>query len=337
MSQAAPPQVPMPAPPTEPEPEPPKRRRGVIAAAIAVVLIIVAGLAAFAITRSDTAEAQPLALSFTQGEEKTYDVHQTMDANISSPLFGDEPLSMDVSQVVGWKVVSVDDAGTATIEVTVSDMSGTLNGSEVPSTPAPPIEIQIASDGRVLSAGGLSLGGAAETQGFGFPGMGQLTPILPDDGDAVSVGDTWDKEFSQDFPFGDGTIDFSATSTYVRNETVNGREAAVIQTQMTVPIDVTLDLAKLLDALGPEITGATGARRARRAGRGLDRLRRAGHVHPDQLRRPRGLRDAEDAERRGLRHLDALRGDPGPGRRAGGDELHGLVQPGTRAPLIAGG
>src|SRR4029453_18318948 len=119
--------------------------------------------------------------------------------------------------------------------------------------------IQIASDGRVLSAGGLSLGGAGQTQGFGFPGMGQLTPILPDDGDAVSVGDTWDKEFSQDFPFGDGTIEYSATSTYLRNETVDGREAAVVQTQMTVPIDVTLDLAKLLDALGPEITGATGA------------------------------------------------------------------------------
>jgi len=259
MSQAAPPQIPMPAPPTDPEPEPPKRRRGVIAAGIAVVLIIVAGLAAFAITRSDTAEARPLALSFTQGEERTYDVHQTMDAKVSSSLFGDEPLSMDVSQVVGWKVVSVDDAGTATIEVTVSDMSGTLNGSEVPSAPTPPIEIQIASDGRVLSAGGLSLGGAAETQGFGFPGMGQLTPILPDDGDAVSVGDTWDKGFSQDFPFGDGTIDFSATSTYVRNETVNGRDAAVIETEMTVPIDMTLDLAELLDALGPEITGATGA------------------------------------------------------------------------------
>jgi hypothetical protein len=259
MSQAAPPQVPLPAPPSEPQPEPPKRRRGVIAAAIALVLVIVAGLAAFAITRSDTAEAQPLALSFTQGEERTYDVHQTMDAKVSSSLFGDQPLSMDVSQVVGWKVVSVDDAGTATIEVTVSDMSGTLNGSEVPSTPAPPIEIQIASDGRVLSAGGLSLGGAAQTPGFGFPGMGQLTPILPDDGDAVSVGDTWDKEFSQDFPFGDGTIEFSATSTYVRNENINGREAAVIQTRMTVPIDVTLDLATLLDALGPEITGATGA------------------------------------------------------------------------------
>jgi hypothetical protein len=259
MSQISTPQVPLPAPPPAHEPEAPTRRRGMIALAVAVVLVVLAGLVAFAITRSDTAEAQPLALSFTQGQERTYDVHQTMDANISSPLFGDEALSMDVSQVVGWKVVSVDDDGTATIEVSVSDMSGTVNGTEVPSTPAPPIEIRIAADGRVLSAGGFSLGGAAETQGFGFPGMGQLTPILPDDGDAVSVGDTWDKEFSQDFPFGEGTIDFSARSTYVRNETVNGREAAVVATQMTVPIDATLDLAELLDALGPEITGATGA------------------------------------------------------------------------------
>jgi hypothetical protein len=265
MSQISTPQIPMPAPPPAPEAETPRRRRGVTVVAVAVVLAVVAGLVAFAITRSDTAEAQPLALSFTQGQERTYDVHQTMDATISSPLFGDQALSMDVKQVIGWKVLSVDDAGTATIEVTVSDMSGTLNGTEVPSAPSPPIEIRIAADGRVLSAGGLSLGGAGQTQGFGFPGMGQLTPILPDDGDAVSVGDTWDKEFSQDFPFGEGTIDFSATSTYVRNETVNGREAAVIQTQMTVPIDATLDLAELVDALGPEITGATGAA-------GLDQL-----------------------------------------------------------------
>jgi hypothetical protein len=265
MSQISTPQIPMPAPPPAPEAEEPGRRRGVTLVAVAVVLTVVAGLVAFAITRSDTAEAQPLALSFTQGQERTYDVHQTMDATISSPLFGDQALSMDVKQVIGWKVLSVDDAGTATIEVTVSDMSGTLNGTEVPSAPSPPIEIRIAADGRVLSAGGLSLGGAGQTQGFGFPGMGQLTPILPDDGDAVSVGDTWDKEFSQDFPFGEGTIDFSATSTYVRNETVNGREAAVIQTQMTVPIDATLDLAELVDALGPEITGATGAA-------GLDQL-----------------------------------------------------------------
>lgn len=249
-------QVSIPPPPQPPEPR--TRRRWAIAVAIGVALVVVAGLAAFAISRSDRAEAQPLSLSFTAGQEQTYVIHQTMDAHVSSPLFGDEPLSMDVTQVVGWKVVSVDDAGTATIEITVSEMSGTLNGSEVPRTPVPPVRVQIAADGRVLSAGGITLGGAAEAQGFMLPGMGQLTPVLPDAGDAVSVGDTWDKEFSQDFPFGEGTIEFSATSTYVRNETVDGREAAVIESEMTVPLDLTLELSRLLAALGPELSGSTG-------------------------------------------------------------------------------
>src|SRR4029453_994638 len=69
-------------------------------------------------------------------EERAYDVHQTMHANISSPLFGEEPLSLDVTQVIGWKGVSVDDAGTGTIEVTVSDMSGAGNGTGGPGAPA---------------------------------------------------------------------------------------------------------------------------------------------------------------------------------------------------------
>ena len=257
MSQAPLDQVSVPPPPDVDPPR--RRRRAPVVVAVVVLLLLLAGAAVFAVTQGDSADAQPLALSFAEGQERTYAIHQTMDAEISSPLFGNETLSMDVTQVVGWRVASVDEAGTATIEVTVAEMSGTLNGTEVPSTPVPPIEIEIAADGRVLSAGGFALGGGAETQGFGFPGMGQLTPILPDDGDAVSVGDTWDKEFSQDFPLGEGTIEFSASSTYVRNETVSGREAAVIETEMTVPMDVTLDLATLVDALGPEITGATGA------------------------------------------------------------------------------
>jgi hypothetical protein len=56
--------------------------------------------------------------------------------------------------------------------------------------------------------------------------MGQLTPLLPDEGEMVAVGDSWEKSFSQEFPFGEGTIEFTATSTYERDETVNGREAA---------------------------------------------------------------------------------------------------------------
>jgi hypothetical protein len=234
------------------------RRSWPVIAAIAVAVALVAGIAVVALTQGDSAEAQPLTLSFTQGETQTYEMHQTMDAQITSEILGDQPMSMDLTEVVGWKVVSVEQDGTATIEVTVSEMSGTVNGIDIPTTPVPPIQIVIAPDGRVVSAGGLALGGAGQTQGFGFPGMGQLTPLLPDEGDAVQVGDTWTKEFSQEFPFGEGTIEYSATSTYDRNETVDGREAAVIVTDMTVPVSFTLSFADLLAALGSEVTGASG-------------------------------------------------------------------------------
>jgi hypothetical protein len=250
----------LPPPPETPRaPSEPKRRGWIVLVAIAIAVLLVAGVAWVALSRGDTAEAQPLALSFTQGQEQTYAIHLTMDAIMSSDMFGERPLKMDLSETVTWRVKSVDQDGTATIEIAVSEVSGSLNGEPVPSTDIPPLEMMIASDGRVLSAGGIAFGGSPDTQGFGFPGMEQLTPILPDAGDAVSVGDTWEKTFSQDFPYGDGTIEFTASGTYARNETVDGREAAVIQTQMTVPLDLTIDLSKLLEALGPELAGATGA------------------------------------------------------------------------------
>ena len=249
----------LPPPPEAPASSEPMRRRWIVPVAIAVAVLLVAGVAWVALSRGDTAEAQPLALSFTQGQEQTYDIDQTMDAHMSSDAFGDQPLKMDLSESVTWRVQSVDRDGTATIEVTVSDLSGSLNGEPVPSNDIPPLEIVIASDGRVLSAGGIAFGGSADSQGFGFPGMEPLTPILPDAGAKVSVGDTWEKSFSQEFPYGDGTIEFSASSTYARNETVDGREAAVIETHMTVPVNLTINLSELLDALGPELAGTTGA------------------------------------------------------------------------------
>jgi hypothetical protein len=251
---------PMPAPPPEaaaPEPTARRRRSGPVIVAIVAVVALIAVAAAFTLTRGGDAQAQPLALSFTQGQSQTYEIHQTLEADIDSDALGDRPFAMDVTQVVGWEVVSVAEDGTATIEVTVSEMSGTVAGTPIPDTPVPPIEIVIASDGRVVSAGGLALGGAGQAQGLGFPGMGQLTPLLPDEGQAVEVGDSWTKEFSQEFPFGEGTIEFSATSTYERNETVDGREAAVIVTEMTVPLDLTLRFADLLEQLGPEASGAS--------------------------------------------------------------------------------
>lgn len=249
-------------PPPPPAPEVPARRRaGMVAGAVVVALALVAGAVAFVLLRDESsAEARPLALAFTQGQSQTYTIHQTMQGQITSDLIGDMPMDLDTTQVVTWEVTSVDDDGVATIEMAVTEMSGTVNGMDMPASTGavPPVEIVIAPDGRIVSAGGLALGGAGQTQGFGFPGMGQLTPILPDDGEAVAPGDSWDKEFSQDFPFGEGTISYTTSSTYDRNETLNGRDAAVIVTTMSVPIDFTMDFAEMLDAFGDDL-GATGA------------------------------------------------------------------------------
>jgi hypothetical protein len=251
-------------------PAPTRRPVGVAVGALLAVVVLVGSAIAFVLTRGgDRAQAQPLALAFTEGRTETYAIHQTMRGRIDADVLGSQPLDMDVTQVVTWEVLEVDDEGVATVSLTVSEMSGTVNGIAIPNDQAmPPIEFQIAPDGRIVSAGGLALGGAGQTQGFGFPGMGQLTPILPDEGRAVAPGDSWRKEFSQEFPYGDGVIRYTATSTYERNEEVGGVEAAVIVTQMTVPLDFTLRFGELVAALGDDALGAAG-------GEGLDELDKA--------------------------------------------------------------
>jgi hypothetical protein len=240
-------------------PSPKKRRTGLVVGAILAALAVVAGVVGFTVLSGDkeSASARPLALAFTPGQSQTYTMHMTMDGQLTAGelLGGDQPLRMDVTQSVTWKVTSVDEQGTATIEVTVNEMSGTLNGTEIPAETfaTPPIDIQVAADGRVLSAGGMSLSGLGQTGGASFPGMDQMTPLLP--GHPVAPGDTWTKDFSQDIPFGEGKIEFTATSTLDRYEDVDGVNAAVVTTRYTVPMDFTIDFDQLLATMGGSTAG----------------------------------------------------------------------------------
>ena len=244
---------------------PPKRRHtGLLVGALVVVVAVIAGVVGFTLLggEDESANAQPLALTFTPGQSETYTMHMTMDGQMSAGelLGGDQPITMDVTEVVTWEATSVDDDGVTTITVTIDEMSGTVNGIELPAEASsiPPVEIQVAPDGRILSAGGMSLPGLEQMGGASFPGMGQMTPLLPDG--AVEPGDTWTKDFSQEVPFADGTIEFTATSTFERYEEVDGVNAAVITTQYTVPMDLTFDFGKLLEAMGGAegLSGSTG-------------------------------------------------------------------------------
>jgi hypothetical protein len=243
------------------------RRRpvGLIAGAVVVALALVAGFVAFTALGGggQSVNAQPLSLAFSEGQSRTYTIHMTMDGRMEAgeALGGSQPLQMDMTETMTWKVVSVDRDGVATVRVTIDEISGSVNGIVMPSeatADAPSIDMRIAPDGRVLTAGGLSFAGFDQTGGAGFPGMGQLTPLLPDG--PVEPGDTWTEEFSQDIPFGEGTIEYTATNTLERYEDVDGVEAAVVTSRYTVPMDFRIEFGKLLESMGGAegITGATG-------------------------------------------------------------------------------
>ena len=268
MSDETTPQTPsipeMPPPPPPPASAAPGRRRptGLVVGAVVVVLALVGGLIAFNTIGGEDggANAQPLALTFVEGDSKTYTMHMTMDGQMDAGdlLGGSQELQMDVSEVVTWEVTSVDDDGVATVAVTIEEMSGSVNGMEIPAetSAVPPMEIQIAPDGKILSAGGMSFAGADLAGGASFPGMDQMTPMLPDE--PVEPGDTWEEDFSQEVPFGEGTIEFTSTSTLERYEDVDGVNAAVITTEYTVPMDLTFDFGELLETMG-DTEGLTGA------------------------------------------------------------------------------
>ena len=63
---------------------------------------------------------------------------------------------------------------------------------------------------------------------------------------------------------GSGSLAFTAHSTYERNEMIHGVDAAVIQTTMHMPLDISIDLGKVASRFGsasapglPQLTSGT--------------------------------------------------------------------------------
>lgn len=243
----------------EPTDVPPhRRRRRVVAGGIALVVALVAASVLVVVQGGRSAEARPLALSFAEGQSETFANRMTMDGRVSADELGEIPVRLELEYVTTWRVLSVDGDGVATIEVSTEDQRGSVNGIEMPPAPeSPPFEIVVAPDGRILSAGGLALEGIEGMEGFTFAGLGQVTPILPEDGAAVAPGDSWDTDFSQEIPFVEGALEYTTSSTYERNETLGGREAAVIVTELSMPLDFTVNLSEIASAIG-EVAGSTG-------------------------------------------------------------------------------
>jgi hypothetical protein len=171
-------------------------------------------------------------------------------------------VKFDMTATETQTVDSVDSMGVADLTVTLTDVKATSTVSGQTSTTAttvPAQHMKVASDGRVLSVNGLSFTGGSPFSAAGGAGPGSA--ILPDG--AVKAGATWTKDYDQTNPFGSGTIHITSTSKYLRDETLKGTQAAVIQTTVKSPMDMTIDFSKFAQMSGgsaspipiPGITG----------------------------------------------------------------------------------
>ena len=222
----------------------PKIRVSVV---VGLVIVLVAGAASFVfLNRSPGGTV--FAFTMSNGQNFRYRIHMLMDGHVEVGSHED-PLALDLSETLGWQVASVDSHGLATVDMTVSDVSGRIDGHKVSNGQAATTRIVLARDGRIVQAGDLSFSGdTASGPGMMFPGSDQFTPLLPDH--PVKPGDRWSKAFDQDFPFADGALHYGSQNVFLRYEVIHGVRAAVIASTITMPMNITLDVRRLLEYAG---------------------------------------------------------------------------------------
>lgn len=190
------------------------------------------------------AHAQSLALAYRSGDTYKYTLHSTANQAVDAGATT-VPLTFDLTAGETVTVKSVDSGGNADLSIGLTNLTIKSSANGVTNTttgmPSPAIDIKIAADGRVLSVNGSSLGGSMFTAFSGMSG-GFFSAVLPDT--AVKPGDTWSKDYDQTNPLGSGAIHITTKSKYLRNESLQGFNAAVVETTSSGSIDITIDVSK---------------------------------------------------------------------------------------------
>lgn len=201
-------------------------------------------LVAFACGPS-AAHAQTLVLAYKSGDTYKYALSSTLSETIdvggvTIPL----KIEMNGGESVTVKSVDPDGAANVSIDLTnlvVKTTTGQTTNTTT-GTATPTISMKVGADGRISSVNGTTLGGNPFTLFSG--GGGFISAVLPDK--AVSVGDTWSKDYDQANPMGTGTIHLTSKSKYLRDESLKGVNAAVVETTSNGLLDITVDMSKAM-------------------------------------------------------------------------------------------
>jgi hypothetical protein len=188
------------------------------------------------------AQARTLSLAFHSGDTYKYSFHSTTKQTIVA-IGTTIPTDIELTAGEAVKVNSVDSSGVADLTLTVSNfvIKSTTGGVTNTTTgmPATTMDVKVAADGRIVSADGNQL--AAGNPLLAFSGIGGgffVTAVLPSN--TVKPGDAWSKDYDQANPAGTGSIHVTSNSKYLRDESLNGVNAAVVETTSNGSIDMNI-------------------------------------------------------------------------------------------------
>ena len=174
-------------------------------------------LALFATACGSTpASGQALALVFHTGDVYRY----SYESNGHVAIDPSPPDPVHKTGHLAYTVKSVDSNGTADLSLEASDVVVTSTEGVIPETAGTSLngtsEMKVSSDGRILNG---------TVNGTAF-GVAMLWAVLP--GRAVKPGDTWSTDSNMSYP-GSITTPFKIKSKYLRDESFQGANAAVVE------------------------------------------------------------------------------------------------------------
>lgn len=207
-----------------------------------VTLLAAIFFAAAACGSFGPAQPHTLSLAYKAGDTYKYKFHSSTKQTVTMSGEG-LPTQIDVVANESVKVNSVDGSGAADLSITFSNFTVKSVAAGITNTttgiPSNTTEVKIAADGTISSVAGNQIQSGNPLALFsGFGGGFFISAVLPDH--PVKPGDKWSKTYDQAMPssFMSGSSHIMSDSTYLRDETLNGVTAAVVETKSTGTISV---------------------------------------------------------------------------------------------------
>lgn len=240
-------------------------RKSVLLVGVVLLALLALGMAALGCGGADpegdleegSGEEISLRYAYAAGDMWTHELTTVTSGTVEGAGGEDATIAETTKSKVTTSVKAVTEDGVATVEVTYETLEMTSDGEPVDLTGQEPQKITMTVDktGKVLSVEGPEGSDAASAlMSSGLPlDFADLSNqfsnlMLPSDGTA-RVGEQWESTASMPLTGMDQEIAVTTKAELTGVSTEDGRETATIAFTTTVPMDLTLDLGAMLQAM----------------------------------------------------------------------------------------